>query len=64
MNRIKKDPHWQSVKTLNLADNGDEAILAEIDDLIHNHQIGQPYTQNVLWRIKLLVDKQLKDELA
>lgn len=53
----KKSLHRQSVETLNLSDNDDERIIAEITELINGHQKQQPYSRNVLLLIKDLLER-------
>lgn len=57
----KKNQHLRAVETLGISGNGDELTLAKIDKLIHNRQLGQPYSRNVLIRIQDVIERYLKE---
>lgn len=56
---MKKEQHQRSVETLGLSVHGDEYIIEQIDQLIHDHAQQQPYARNTLLRIQSIINKHL-----
>lgn len=60
----KKSGLQRSVETLGLSNYDDEHILTEIDAMIHGHERRQPFSRNILLRIRAMIDQYLNKQLV